>query len=455
MEVDINQKIKQAITVHTEGKLEEAVAFYREILKIQPKDITINHNIAVALMDLGNLEEALIGFKKTLALTPDYVIAHYNLGITLNKLKKFNEAEISLKKTITLKPDFAEAHNMLGSTLHDLDKLDEAKVHIKKALILKPDFVEANYNLGILLNKLKNFYEAEVAFKKVIELNPDFKEVYNELGLTLYYLGKLYESEVSFKKSIKLRPLFAEAYNNLGNTVKDLGRFDDAEINCKKAIELKPNYTKAHDNLNLILQEKKLLSILQTKNINKTKLIDLNFDNILSTNPFFFNRDVEAELLSCLYKIESTEFCKTEGGPLFGIGRTTNYNLFDNTFSILKTVEEDLTIIMKQAVKSDIFIRASFFNILEGKSGSVPHTHITSFDQNQGLIKRKFSLVYYLSVGDQNSNEPGTFKLEEPDLEILPTKGQIIIIPAERKHSAVYNGKTDRIMIGVNFYSLK
>ena len=88
MDEDINQKIKQAIAVHTEGKLEEAVALYREILKIQPKDITINHNTGVALMDLGNLEEALISFKKTLALAPDYVIAHYNLGITLNKLKK-------------------------------------------------------------------------------------------------------------------------------------------------------------------------------------------------------------------------------------------------------------------------------------------------------------------------------------------------------------------------------
>ena len=41
-----------------------------------------------------------------------------------------------------------------------------------------------------------------------------------------------------------------------------------------------------------------------------------------------------------------------------------------------------------------------------------------------------------------------------PEEDILPTKGLIAIFPADRKHSSTYNGKKDRIMIGVNFYSL-
>ena len=41
-----------------------------------------------------------------------------------------------------------------------------------------------------------------------------------------------------------------------------------------------------------------------------------------------------------------------------------------------------------------------------------------------------------------------------PNKEILPINGMVMIIPADRKHSAIYNGKIDRVMIGVNFYSL-
>ena len=57
-------------------------------------------------------------------------------------------------------------------------------------------------------------------------------------------------------------------------------------------------------------------------------------------------------------------------------------------------------------------------------------------------------------MGDQNCSEPGIYKLYEPYEEILPSAGTIIIIPAARMHSAVYGGDKDRVMIGVNFYSL-
>ena len=77
-----------------------------------------------------------------------------------------------------------------------------------------------------------------------------------------------------------------------------------------------------------------------------------------------------------------------------------------------------------------------------------------SSDFISNLGKQKYSLVYYLAVGDQNCSEPGILKLYEPSEDILPDEGMITIIPASRLHSAVYGGKTDRVMVGVNFYSL-
>ena len=109
---------------------------------------------------------------------------------------------------------------------------------------------------------------------------------------------------------------------------------------------------------------------------------------------------------------------------------------------------------MREAVNSEVYIAESFLNILKENSGSHPHTHIMPFDKNNNLIKNKFSLVYYVSIGDQKSSKPGIFKLENPIQEILPKDGTIIIIPANRVHSAVYNGKIDRLMIGINFYSI-
>ena len=164
---------------------------------------------------------------------------------------------------------------------------------------------------------------------------------------------------------------------------------------------------------------------------------------------------MEAELLANLYKTNTKKLDDVDPGYLrYGNGRSSNYELFQNNSSITKTVEEDLISIMKKAVNSDIFIMESFFNIFETGSGIASHNHINKFDQINRLIDQKFSLTYYLDVGDQNCDEPGTLKLYNPDEEILPSNGTIVIFPANRKHLAVYGGKTDRVMIGVNFYSL-
>ena len=111
---------------------------------------------------------------------------------------------------------------------------------------------------------------------------------------------------------------------------------------------------------------------------------------------------------------------------------------------------------MMEAVKSEIHIYDSFFNIIGNGGGSTPHKHLNELDLDTGcnLGKQKYSLVYYLSVGDQTDSEPGILKLNDPVEDILPCDGMIVIIPANREHSAIYNGKTDRIMIGVNFYSI-
>jgi hypothetical protein len=104
--------------------------------------------------------------------------------------------------------------------------------------------------------------------------------------------------------------------------------------------------------------------------------------------------------------------------------------------------------------KSNIYIFDSFLNIYKAGSGTTPHHHINFFDKAQGLVSQKYSLTYYLSVGDQNCNEPGNLKLYDPSEEIKLSEGMVVIIPAYRKHCAIYNGGKDRIMIGINFYAL-
>jgi hypothetical protein len=174
----------------------------------------------------------------------------------------------------------------------------------------------------------------------------------------------------------------------------------------------------------------------------------------LRSDPLILSRPVENELIAYLFQMDSRLLDKTIDAR-YGNGKCSiDFELFDDKSQIIKVIAKELTKICRDAVDSEVYIYDSFFNIYGAGAGSKIHNHITGNDKYFDLSKRKYSLVYYLDVGDQSGLEPGVLRLFEPDHGIMPRNGMIVIINANKKHHALYDGKTDRIMIGVNFYSI-
>ena len=455
----ISQIIERAITLQKKGKSHEAEKLYRKILKNEPNNENVNHNLGIILASRNDIVEALSLFRLSTIINPNIELFWLSYINALIKNKELENAKIISKKIIKIKPDFIKLHLMHGSILTKLGKLDQAELIYRKVIEVKPELFEAQLNLGAVLQDQKKLNEAELIYKKVIELKPELFEAHFNLVRTLHKLDKVEDAEAYCRKAIELRPNFPESYNILGTILQNNANFEDAELAYKKGIELKPNYIECIHNLKILLNFKKLLAkINETKKNKKNNKNKLDINTGLIDNFFISNRTVETELINSLYSISSKGLSDTKD-VFYGNGRhSINFQLFEelskNNHSIIKNVKEDLKNIMKQAVKSDIFIIDSFFNILNNGGGSVFHTHLTKFDEINNLVNQKYSLTYYLRVGDQKCSEPGILKLKNPDKEILPSEGMIMIFPANQKHSAFYNGKTDRVMIGVNFYSL-
>jgi tetratricopeptide (TPR) repeat protein len=389
----------------------------------------------------------------------------FDLALKNHQEGKTDIAQDLYRQVLKIDPNHKFALNNLGIIFKELGENQKAKECYEKAIAIDPNYVNAHYNLGVVFKELREFEKAKECYEKVIEIDPNYVNAHNNLGIIFKELGEFEKAKKCYEKVIEIDPNFIEAHNNLGNVFKDSGNLQKAKECYEKVIEINPNYVDAHDNLNLLLKKKRLLSkIRKLKNSDdKTKIgffkkvpTKLSISDLrLTSNPFISNLKVEAELISQLYKINSKKLDDVDPGYLrYGNGRSSDYELFENNFSTIKTVAKDLVNIMKEAVKSDIFIMESFFNIFQTESGIISHNHVDRFDYNYGLLNQKFSLTYYLDIGDQNFSEPGILKLEDPDKEILPTEGMIVIFPASRRHSAIYNGRKDRVMIGINFYSL-
>ena len=418
---------------------------------------------AINLSQKGNYNKAKRIYEEILREKPELAEIHYNLGIIQKILNNLKEAEKSFDKAISLKKDFINAYYQMGNTKYKLNKFDESEIHYKKAISLNAKFIEAYINLSRAQRELGRLKEAEENARIALKLNPNFAESNNQLSLILFDRGrlsddlksknleKLNEGKKIVEKAMDLDPKNAISQLNYGLILQELGDLSKAKEALEKSLTIDPDLYLAKYNLDILSKQIELLNKVGIElNVNKPK--NLIFDKKFNKIPFISHRKPSKDLINLLYKINSTELNKTKSGPLYGNGKTSDYQIFENDNPILNTVKNDIIKIIKDEINASVFVIDSFFNILGAGGGSVPHHHLNSIDKNFKLDKQKYSLTYYLDVGDQDCDEPGYFKMQDPDEEVLPSNGMIMIIPANRIHFAVYGGKKDRVMIGVNFY---
>ena len=70
----------------------------------QVPDPTAQFNRAIALQQQGKLEEAAAEYRALLKLKPDYAEAHANLGVVLARLNRYDEAAASYETALRLNP---------------------------------------------------------------------------------------------------------------------------------------------------------------------------------------------------------------------------------------------------------------------------------------------------------------------------------------------------------------
>ena len=474
------------LTLKELGRLNDAEASYKKAISIKPDYAEAHSNLGNTLQELGRLEDAEESFKKAIAIKPEYAEAHYNLGNMLKQVGRLEDAETSYKKAISINPDLAEAHSNLGNTLQELGRLEDAKESFKKAIAIKPENAESHYNLGNILQELSRLEDAEESFKKAIAIKPDYAKAYTNLGYTLQELGRLEDAETSYKKAIAMKPDYAEAHSNLGLLLMQKGDLEGSRNMHERAIKLDSKKWNIYFNYSTYLYkishiEAAIEGMKRAQFIapeNKLKLVEICFKAIsadksatktkayetyqpitnlkfgLRSDPLILSRPVENELIAHLCQMNSRTLDKTTDAR-YGNGKCSiDFELFNDQSQIINVIAQDLTKICQDAVASEVYISDSFFNIYGAGAGTEIHNHIKSQDKYFDLSKRKYSLVYYLDVGDQSGLEPGVLRLFNPDQGIVPRNGMIVIINSNKKHHALYDGKTDRIMIGVNFYSI-
>jgi Flp pilus assembly protein TadD len=204
------------------------------------------------LFSQGNYDEAIARFREALRLTPGNAAVHYNIGLALQRQGKYEQAVASYQHAIRIQPGLLVALNNLGAALKALDRLPEAVACYRQVLQLKPDYADVHANLGNALAVQDKLYEAVSSYQQALRLRPDNAQTHFNLGFALSKHGRAEEAKASFREALRLEPGYVEAHFNLGILFHEQGNLDQALTCYEQALRLDSGHALAHLNRALL-----------------------------------------------------------------------------------------------------------------------------------------------------------------------------------------------------------
>ena len=231
----------------------EAIPYFQRALKAEPGFYEAHNNIGKALEELGRLDEAISEYRLVLEKKPGHVSALNNLGNALARKGQFADAMQCYEASLRSKPDQATAHYGLAGALARVGRPDEAINHYQQVLQRNPTNATAHNDLGLVLARKGQLDEATRHFREAVRAKPDDPDLLCNLGRTLAGRQKLDEAIPLYVQALRLAPTNANAHAALGQALAAAGKFDDAAVHFQESVRLRPDNASAHLNLGRIL----------------------------------------------------------------------------------------------------------------------------------------------------------------------------------------------------------
>ncbi len=201
--------------LHADGRLAEAEAAYRQLMKIGDVRPAVLHWLGMVLYQTGHVDEALPLLRRSVDESPESAEFNANFGGVLNALGRSSEGLPYSRRSVEMAPKSPKARYNLGAVLESLGKYEEALAEQNVAVELDPSYAHAHTGRGNVLRKLGRATEATTAHRRAIELRPEFADAYNNLAKVLMEVGDVPGTLNCYRKLVDLRPDHAGYHSNL------------------------------------------------------------------------------------------------------------------------------------------------------------------------------------------------------------------------------------------------
>ncbi|EDO43484.1 predicted protein [Nematostella vectensis] len=244
----------------TQQRDEEALAYYREAVRLNPTYSDALNNLGNLLKEKGEISEAEKLLERAVDSSKAFAAGWMNLGTVKAALNKMQEAETCYKNAIRYRKKYPDAFFNLGNLYIDWNRDAEAVAAFRKAVKLKSDHVGAWMNHILLLDKTDKRTEGiELAYEALKHI-PDESSIHFNLGNMLGQEKRFKEAEKHFLRALELNPVQPEIRGNLGVLYHRWGKLNEAEKCYMEALAADPQSANIRENLEKLKRTKRNIS---------------------------------------------------------------------------------------------------------------------------------------------------------------------------------------------------
>ena len=135
--------LARADVLMSQGRVEEAIARYRELVQRDPAHVAGHNKLGFALIQAGRSQDAVATLERARTLQPDNPETHNNLGLALMQAGRVGDAVSSLEQAVAIRPEYAEGHYNLAHAYTGAGNARAAAEHFRDAIRLRPDWPAA------------------------------------------------------------------------------------------------------------------------------------------------------------------------------------------------------------------------------------------------------------------------------------------------------------------------
>jgi protein O-GlcNAc transferase len=233
-------RLEQGFAAFQAGRLPEAEAILKTVLRTQPRDAAALHLLGLVAFQQGQFAQALERLTAAVRARPDYAEALNNLGRVLLALDQPAEAAERFHAARRLAPAVAEIHSHLGEALLAATKVGEAARCFRVSGALDPAQPAVWAGLGRIATALGDVATGRRRHALALTLFPGFPASLRGLAEARLLSGDAKGAIAGFEALLRLVPADIGLLGNLAVAWREAGQLDRGLGYQRRIVALAP-----------------------------------------------------------------------------------------------------------------------------------------------------------------------------------------------------------------------